>query len=185
MRAETAVPRERRRWGLLAEFDDPGSLLVAAERVRDSRYTRWDCFTPFPVHGLNRAMGMRDTRVPWLVLVAAVAGCLTGAVMQGWMNSVDYPLNISGKPLFSIPAWIPIVFELTILFGALAAFVGLFAWNGLPRFYHPLFRSRRFRRVTTDGFFIAIEAEDPRFDPVETDRLLRSLGSRAVEWVED
>jgi hypothetical protein len=173
------------RYGLLAEFPDAGSLLVAARRVRDEGYRRWDCFTPYPVHGLDRAMGLRDTRLPWVVLGGGIFGCGAAILMQWWMNAVDYPFVIGGKPLFSLPAQIPIAFELTVLFSALSCVAALLLFNGLPRFHHPVFHSDRFRRATTDRFFLAIEAADPRFDPVRTSDLLGSLGAASVEWLED
>lgn len=174
-----------RPWGLLAEFETPGELLHAAEAVREKGYTRWDCYSPFPVHGLDRAMGLRDTRLPWVVLVGGVAGCGTAILMQWWMNAVDYPLLISGKPLFSLPANIPVAFELTVLFSAVTAFLAMFLFNGLPRLFHPTFRSERFRKVTDDRFFITIEAVDPRFDAERTSELLRAAGGKHLEWLED
>jgi hypothetical protein len=172
-------------YGLLAEFESAEQLLRAAERVRDAGYRRWDCYSPYPVHGLDRAMGLRDTRLPWVVLVAAVSGAATAILLQWWTNAVDYPLLISGKPLFSLPANIPIAFELTVLFSALAAFVSLFLFNRLPQFYHPTFRSRRFKRVTTDRFFLTIEAADPSFDERRTVELLREAGSVHLETLEE
>ena len=173
-----------RLWGLLAEFESPGELYHAAERVRDAGFTQWDCHSPFPVHGLDRAMGLKDTRLPWFVFAAAVAGTATALLMQNWMNGVDYPFLVSGKPYFSIPAQIPIVFELTVLFSALTAFATVFVFNDLPKFFHPTFRSERFRRVTDDGFFISVEAEDLYFDIEKTEQLLREAGSKNVEWLE-
>ncbi len=172
-------------YGLLAEFETPAELLHAAEAVREHGYTKWDCYSPFPVHGLDGAMGLRDTRLPWVVLLGGLTGCGTAILMQWWMNAVDYPLIISGKPLFSLPANIPVAFELTVLFSALAAFVSMFVFNGLPQFFHPTFRSERFRQVTNDRFFISIEAADPRFDVEKTEALLRSVGGKHVEWLED
>lgn len=173
------------RFGLLAEFADAPPLLAAADRVREEGYRRWDCFTPYPVHGLDRAMGLRDTRLPWVVLLGGIAGAGSAILMQWWMNAIDYPFVIGGKPLFSLPAQIPIAFELTVLFSAIACVLALFAFNGLPRFHHPAFRSRHFRRVTSDRFFLLIEASDPRFDPVRTADLLQALGAAHVEWLED
>ncbi len=172
-------------YGLLAEFEDVNDFALAAERVRDAGYGKWDCHSPFPVHGLDGAMGIRSTILPYLVFGAAVTGAGLAMLMQWWMNAVDYPIIISGKPLFSIPANIPVTFELTILFGALTAFVGMLALNGLPQPYHPLFASERFRRATQDRFFIAIEAGDPKFDLEQTRALLTSLGSEVVEEVWD
>lgn len=171
-------------FGLLAEFETPTQLMEAARQVRDAGYTRWDCFSPFPVHGLNSAMGLRDTRLPWVVLLAGATGAAVAILMQWWMNAVDYPLNINGKPLFSLPAQIPVGFELTVLFAAVSAFACVFLFNGLPQFFHPTFRSWRFRRVTDDRFFIAIETSDPKFDGERTEAMLRATGSSHVEWLE-
>lgn len=159
-------------WGLLAEFASPQDLVRAAARVRDAGYTRWDAHTPFPVHGLDGAMGIRTTRLPYFVLGAGMIGTATGLLMQWWMNAIDYPLIISGKPFNSLPASIPVTFELTVLLASLTAFIGMLLLNQLPRFNHPLFRMGAFRRVTTDAFFLVIEATDPRFDREKTEQLL-------------
>jgi hypothetical protein len=174
-----------RMWGYLVEFTAVPQLLAAAEKVRDAGYTRWDCHTPFPVHGLNDAMGLRPTRLPWLVLGAGLTGAGLGLGLQWWTNAVNYPFLISGKPLFSIPANIPVTFELTILFSAVSAFLGMLVLNDLPRWYHALFHSPRFRRVTADRFFITIEVADPLFDAAGTRAFLGSLGGTAVEAVEE
>ena len=176
----TAAAANAPLWGLMAGFESVEAILAAAERVRDAGYTRWDAHTPFPVHGLNDAMGLRPTRLPWIVLAAGATGAATGLVLQWFTNAFDYPLLISGKPLFSLPANIPVMFELTILFSAVAAFVGMLAVNGLPRPYHALFGNRRFRRVTADRFFISIEAADPRFDAEATKKFLASFGGATV-----
>jgi len=177
-----ASPAEPR-FGVLAEFATPAALMRAAEAVRDAGYRRWDCHSPFPVHGLDRAMGLADTRLPWLVLAGGITGAGGGLWLQWWANAKDYPLLIGGKPLWSLPANIPVMFELTVLLSALTAVSALFLFNRLPRFYHPVFRSERFRRVTCDRFFIAIEASDPQFDPRRTEQLLRDAGSTHVEWL--
>jgi hypothetical protein len=180
------TPNEKREmFGLLAEFGTPAALMKAAETVRETGYTKWDCYSPFPVHGLDRSMGLRDTRLPWVVLVGGITGFTVAILMQWWMNAVSYPLIIAGKPLFGLPANIPVAFELTVLFSALSAFAAMFIFNGLPRFYHPVFRSERFRRATNNRFFISIEARDPKFDLERTEALLRSAGSDHVEWLED
>jgi hypothetical protein len=163
---------ENKLWGLLAEFRTPQDLVRAAARVRDAGYTKWDAHTPFPVHGLDSAMGIRTTRLPYFVLAAGIVGAVSGLLMQWWMNAVDYPLIISGKPFNSLPASIPVTFELTVLLASLTAFIGMLSANALPRFHHPLFANRAFRRVTTDAFFLAIEAADPRFDLAATEQLL-------------
>lgn len=167
--------------GLLAEFDSAETLKAAAVRVRDEGFTQWDVHSPFPVHGIERAMGMRPTPLPWLVLAAGVAGGITAIAMQWWMNAVAYPQVISGKPFFSLPANIPVAFELVVLFSALAAFGGALALNRLPQFSHFVFRAKAFRRVTTDGFFLSIAAADPKFGEASTRELLQSVGATAVE----
>ena len=172
-------------FGLLAEFDSPGRLLDAARAVRDAGYTRWDCHSPFPVHGLDRAMGLRQSKLPWIVLGAGLTGTAVAILMQWWMNAEDYAIVIGGKPLFSLPANIPVAFELTVLFAAVSCFAAMFFFNDLPKFFHPTFRSKRFERATADRFFITIEASDPRFDSRETEELLRSLGCTHVEELED
>lgn len=176
---------ETRLFGYLAEFETVNALVDACEQVRDAGYSRWDAHTPFPVHGLDGAMGLRTTKLPWAVFFAGATGACLGLLMQWWMNAVDYPLNISGKPLFSIPANIPITFEVTVLFSAITAFVGMLAFNGLPRLHHPVFQSERFRRVTCDRFFISIEARDPEFRAHETRDFLASLGAAQVESLEE
>jgi hypothetical protein len=172
-------------YGYLVEFEKAGPLLDAAARVRDAGFTRWDCHTPFPVHGLDHAMGVRGTRLPWLILCGGAAGATIALLMQWWMNAVDYPFMISGKPFFGIPAAVPVTFELTVLLSALTAFFGMWGLNGLPRHHHPLFNSDRFKRATQDRFFISVEAADPRFDAVQTREFLETLGGDAVEAVED
>jgi mono/diheme cytochrome c family protein len=167
--------------GILAEFDSPESLKAAARRLRDEGFTRWDSHSPFPIHGIDRAMGVRTTRLPWLVLGGAIAGAAVALLMQWWMNAVNYPMVISGKPYFSLPANIPIVFELLVLLGAFAAFGGALVLNLLPRFWHWTFSSRGFARVTTDGFFISIDAADAKFDLPAVRALLESLRAKTIE----
>jgi hypothetical protein len=171
-------------YGILAEFATPADLYQACEQVRDAGFTRWDAHTPFPVHGLAGAMGLRSSPLPWIVLGMGLTGAAIGFGLQTWVHTAAYPLVISGKPYFSWPAFIPITFELGVLFGALGAVFGMLALNQLPMLYHPLFRSKVFERVTDDAFFISIESWDPRFDPSATRRLLESLGARSVELVE-
>lgn len=171
-------------FGVLAEFGTPGELLRACERVRDAGYTRWDAHTPFPVHGLEGAMGMRRSRLPWIILAMALTGAAGGFALQAWVHSSEYPLVISGKPYFAWPAYVPVTFELGVLFGALGAVFGMFGLNRLPMHYHPLFHSKRFERVTDDAFFISIEARDPLFDADATRGLLDQLGALHVETVE-
>jgi len=183
-------------WGLLAEYADAGALKAAAEKVRDAGYRQWDCYTPYPVHGLDQAMGVRPTILPWLVLGAGLAGCAAATALQWYCNSpqtanpaagllAGYPLVFSGKPYWSLPANIPIIFELTVLFSALMAFFGVWGLSRLPQPYFPAFKSPRFRRATDDGFFIIIEARDPGFRIATTRQLLLDTNSTAVEEVKD
>ncbi len=172
-------------YGYLAHYSNTTDLVDACEKVRDAGYSKWDAYSPFPVHGIDPAMGIKPTILPWLVLGGGLTGCSGAILMQWWMNAIDYPYLISGKPLWSIPANIPVAFELTILLSALTAFFGVLALNNLPDWFHPLFRSDRFARVTDDGFFIAIEAKDPRFDETETRLLLEGTKPVGLEMVED
>jgi len=170
---------------VLSEFTTVDAVLTAARRVRLAGYTRWDTHSPFPLHGIDRAMGIRPTILPWLVLGGGLFG-LFGALWLTWYtNAHDYPFLISGKPVWSLPANIPIIFECTILCSALTAVFGMFGLNRLPLHYNPLFKSERFRRVTDDRFFIVIDASDAKFNLRETPRFLRSLGAVAVEKVND
>jgi Protein of unknown function (DUF3341) len=171
-------------YGVLAEFATPSELYRACERVRDAGFTKWDAHTPFPVHGLERAMGLKRSPLPWIVLVMGFTGVGLGFLLQWWVHTRAYPLVISGKPFFAWPAFIPVTFEVGILFGALGAVFGMFALNRLPMHSHPLFKSQIFERVTDDAFFISIESWDPKFDPSATGQLLESLGARRVELVE-
>ena len=169
---------------LLAEFEDVDRVLEASEKLRDAGFSRWDVHTPIPIHGLDEAMGIRMSKLPWLVLGGGAVGLGLGLLMQWWMNAHDYPFQISGKPLFGLPAAIPVTFELTVLLAALGAVGGLFAVNGWPRLHHPLFASERFRRATSDRFFLAVEETDPRFDAALTPELLRGSGAVHLETVE-
>ncbi|MCZ7587020.1 MAG: DUF3341 domain-containing protein [Deltaproteobacteria bacterium] len=172
-------------FGALAEFRTTKELFHACEKVRDAGYKTWDAHSPFPVHGLEKAMGLSPSRVPWIVLVAGLTGASGGMLLQWWVSTTAYPLVISGKPLFSWQAFVPITFELGVLFGALGAVLGMLHLNKLPRYYNALFRSRRFDRVTDNRFFISIESRDPKFDAAQTMKFLESLGAMHVELVED
>ena len=173
-------------WGLLAEFDSVDALLAALEKVREAGFQRFDTFAPFPIHGLDESMGIRMSRLPWLVAGGGATGAATALLLQWFTNGFDYPYLISGKPLFGLPAAIPITFELTVLFASIGAFIGLMAANRLPQLYHPVFPSERFRRrATTDGFYVAIESSDPAYDPERTRAFLEGLGARHVEGLEE
>lgn len=170
---------------LLVEFSEVTPFLAAAKKVRDAGFTRWDTYSPFPVHHIESSMGIRRTILPFIVLGAGLTGAGGALLMQWWMNAVDYPVNISGKPLWSLPANVPVIFELMVLFSAFAVVFGMLGFNKLPELHHPIFNSERFRRVTTDRFFIAIEAEDPKYEPSKTRAFAESLGGNHVELVEE
>ncbi|MGH7404658.1 MAG: DUF3341 domain-containing protein [Candidatus Methylomirabilales bacterium] len=171
-------------YGLLAQFDTPGVLLAAAQRTRAAGYRRMDAYTPFPVAGLADAIGFHRTRLPLIVLIGGIIGCIGGFYLQYWIAAIDYPINVGGRPLNSWPAFIPVTFELTVLVAALAAVIGMLALNGLPMPYHPVFNVPRFRLATRNEFFLCVEASDPLFDPEATRRFLESLGAREVYDVE-
>lgn len=182
-------------YGLLAEFENVDSIIHAAEQVRDGGFTKWETYTPCAIHGMDKAMGHKPTRLPWLVLAGGIIGCITGFFLTWWTNTASpdwapsalrgYQFVISGKPMYSLPAFIPPIFELTILFSAFAAFFGMLAMNYLPRFHHPVFNSPRFARATQDRFFIGIEAADPAYDYNQLKQLLTEAGATSVEELED
>ncbi len=168
---------------LMGWFATPAELYRACEVLRDAGYQRFDAHTPFPVHGLEHAMGLRPTRFPWLVLGGGVLGLVSAVALAWYTQAVDYPLAISGKPAFSVQAFIPVFFELTVLAAALTCFFGLWAVSGLPRFFHPTLTHPSFHRATDDAFFLSVEAGDPRFDRLETRALLAGLGIRELAEV--
>lgn len=174
-------PPKRNPYCILAEFATPGDLLSAARTVRDAGYRNFDTYSPFPVHGMDKAMGMGPCLVPWIVLGGGITGCAGGLLLQTWINVWEYPLVISGKPFFSLPAFIPVIFECTILFSAFAAIGAMLVTNFLPMFYHPLLKHERFKKATCDGFFLEIESRDENFDEKRTREFLESLGGKHVE----
>jgi hypothetical protein len=171
-------------YGVMAEFESPDDVLEAARRAHAEGYRKMDAYTPFPIEELSEAVGFHHTWLPWIVLGGGVTGALTGFFLQYYVATIDYPLNIGGRPLNSWPSFIPVTFELTILFAALSAVVGMIALNGLPKPYHPVFNVPGFARASRNRFFLCIEAEDPKFDHAKTSELLRSLKAVEVSDVE-
>ena len=167
-------------FGILAEFTTPGALVAAVTRTRAAGYRQIDAYAPLPVHGLSEALGLTPSRLPWLVLGAGVLGAAAGIGLQYWTTVIAYPMNVGGRPLASWPSFVPVVFELTILFATAAAVVGMIAKNGLPMPHHPLFGVARFARATSDRFFLCIEAADPKFEPTAVRRFLAELGAEEV-----
>ena len=179
---------------VIAEYDDVSAAAAAVNAVREAGYTRFDLHSPFPIHHIERYVGIKMSILPWIVLCGGLTGLTTATFLTHWTMAADipwlsnfggYPFLISGKPLLSTPAFIPPMFELTILFSAFGAVFGMLLLNGLPMHYNPLLRSHRFKRVTDDRFFVVIETDDPRFDEIETIRLLQSTHPIALERVED
>lgn len=170
---------------LLAEYDTASGVMHAAEKFRDAGYTLFDTHTPFPVHGMDKAMGLRDSRLGWIVAGAALTGFLTAVSLITYANVVSYPFVVGGKPPLSIPSYAPVTFELTVLFSAFAAVFGMLGLNRLPRHHHPVFESDRFRAATDDKFFLSVEHADPKFDGSRTQELLESTHPTHIEIVED
>ncbi len=178
------MPETAELYGLMAEFDSPDALLRACHKAREAGYRRMDAYAPFPVEGLPEAVGFERPRLPLIVLIGGLVGAVVGFGMQYYASVVGYPLNIGGRPFNSWPAFIPITFELTILFAAFAAVLGMFALNGLPQPYHPVFNIPRFEAASQDRFFLCIESRDPQFDREATCRFLEKLQPEGVFEVE-
>lgn len=186
---------ESRPYAMIAEFDDVTTVMEAAHRIRDEGYQHWDVHSPMPLHGINVPMGLRPTILPWITLVHGVAGLAFGTLLVWWINAKTVPgvptpfqgyeYLISGKPMFSLPANVPILFEMTILFAAIGTLLGMLGLNKLPMLHNPLFKSERFRRATDDRFLVVIEADDPKFDVRATEEFLRSTGATAIEVIAD
>jgi hypothetical protein len=188
--------------GYLAEFDSAKDLYHAAEKVRDQGFQRWDCHSPFPIHGLDDAMGVKRSKLPWFVFFGGMTGTCTAFIMEtltqtnfwkniglGFLQTIaeTYPTVVQAKPtgFVTLPAFFPVMFELTILFSAFTVLFGLLAFIGLPRWNHPLFTSKRFEKFSDDGFFVSIEARDPKFSQEATKALLEQIGAKHIELVED
>jgi hypothetical protein len=172
-------------YGLMAEFDDPNALVAAAHLARLEGYRRMDAYSPFPIEELHEALALPHTRLPLIVLIGGLVGCVGGYALQYWAAAVAYPLNVGGKPLHSWPAFIPITFECTILVAAVSAVLGMLALNGLPMPYHPVFNVPRFALASRNRFFLCIESRDAKFDLDHTRYFLESLNPREVSTVAD
>jgi len=171
--------------GIIAEFDNPSQLLHAAEKLRDQGFTNFDCHSPFPIHGMDQAMGLKRSPLGWIVGIMGLSGAAGGMLLQWWTSAVDYKLVISGKPLFSFQAFMPVSFGIGVLVGALTAFLGMLILNRLPQPFHPVFWSDRFEKFSTDGFFVSIEALDPKFDIDHTKAFLQNIGGKNVEELKE
>lgn len=171
-------------YGLMAEFDSPEALVGAARSAFAAGFRKMDGYSPFPIDGLAEAIGFHRTRVPLIVLIGGIAGCLGGFFLQYWASVIDYPINVGGRPLNSWPSFIPVTFEVTILIAALSAFLGVLALNGLPMPYHPVFNVDRFELASRNRFFLCIESADPKFDVAATRKFLEGLEPQGVYEVE-
>jgi Alternative complex III, ActD subunit len=170
-------------FGVMAEFDDPKALVAAAKRTYAAGYRRMDTFSPYPIEEAWEAIGHHDRRLSFIVLCGGLLGLLTGIGLQEWVHEIAYPINIGGKPLNSWPQFVPVCFELTILFAALSAVIGMIVLNGLPQPYHPAFNVERFARASRDRFFLLVEARDPKFNRQQTTEFLKGLHATEVSDV--
>jgi hypothetical protein len=178
------APREVH--GVMAEFDTPEAILKAGSMLRTRfGYTKMDAFTPFPVHGMENALGIPRSILGYIVICVGLSGTTTAVLMQWWTGAIAYPLVIAGKPLFSVEFAMPVMFELSVLFSAFCCVFGMLGLNRLPRLNHPVFSYSRFHKSSDDGFLLLVERDDPKFEANETKKLLESLGARNVEVVED
>lgn len=177
-------------YGIMAEFASPADLYHAAEKVRDAGYSKWDSFSPFPIHGMEEAMGIKRTILPVVVAIGGFTGVGFAYWLQWIVSSVEYPMVVQGKPFGSLisggwQVFVPITFELGVLFAAFSSLLGMFVLNGLPRHHHPLMKKERFLASSDDKFFLAIEAADGKFDPEGTKALLKNAGATSIELVEE
>lgn len=181
------TPSGNKVYGMGAEYPSAAALYEAAKRVRDAGFKRWDVHSPFPIHGMDAAMGLGKSWLSAVVLAGGISGLLTACVLEFGPSTYIYPLVVHGKPFDwrTVPAFFPIMFELTILFSAFAAFFAVLIMNGLPRWYHPVFNWDRFSRATNDGFFLVIEARDPRFTAAEAEQILQETGGQHITVVHE
>jgi hypothetical protein len=178
------VDSDKKTFGILAEFSGPDTLMHAAEKIHEAGYSNYDCHSPFPIHGMDKTMGLGRSPLGYMIGIAGSTGLIGITLFIYWVSAVDYPLVISGKPLFSYQAFVAPIFAITILASAIMATLGMIALNRFPRLNHPLFASEQFKKVTDGGFFVSVEAKDPKFDQAETTKFLESIGALNVEIVE-
>jgi hypothetical protein len=183
-RVDSKIQANPSLYGLMAEFHDPQTLLDGARAAREEGYRRFDAYSPFPVEGLTEAIGLLRSRLSFWVLIGGIIGAAGGYFLQYYASVIAYPLNVGGRPLNSWPSFVPVTFEMTILFAALAAVLGMLVLNKLPKPYHPVFNARNFELASQDRFFLCIEMSDPKFNAEETRDFLRSLGAMEISEVE-
>ncbi len=175
---------EPKTWGVIAAFDTEEGIMEAARRVHQAGYTKFDTHTPYPVHGLERAMGLKRSILPRIIICGTVLGFIAAVALQYWVGVIKQPVAIGNKPLFALPFAVPIIFELSVLLTSFAAVFGMLALNGLPRLYHPIFSSAKFKSASDDRFFISIESRDPLFKQDQAATFLKEIGGQDVEVIE-
>lgn len=168
---------------ILAEFENPAQLLHAAEKLKDAGYTNFDCHSPFPIHGMDDAMGMKRSPLGWIVGAVAFFALFSGFALEWWTSTIDYPLVISGKPFFSYQAYGPVAFAVMVLSSAFTALFGMMALNKLPMWYHKLFDSTKTAKISNDGFIVSIDTSDPNFDQNKTQSFLKDIGGKNLEEI--
>ncbi|MEP1150898.1 MAG: DUF3341 domain-containing protein [Balneola sp.] len=183
--AKKTIKEEPKMHGILGEFKNPKALYDVSSLVVKSGYTKFDTYSPFPIHGMDKAMNLKKSKLGWIVIAHGLVGFTGALTMMYFMAVMDYPMNISGKPFFNAPAWVPITFELTVLLSAFGTVFGMFFLNGLPKLNNPLFNVDRFKKATDDGFFLCIEAEDSLFETEKVKELLEKAGATHIEEVYD
>lgn len=177
--------RKKHSFGVVCEFQSAAILMKAATGLRDAGFTKFETYSPFPVHGMDDAMGLKHSKLGWIVLCGGITGLSGALLLQWWTSAVDYKLTISGKPFFSYQAFVPVSFECMVLFSAFCAVFGMLALNGLPKLYHPVFKYSRYHNATSHTFLISIDKNDPLYKEQETALLLQQLGGENLEVVED
>lgn len=170
-------------YGIVAEFKNPKELIDIAKTMSKSGFSKFDTFSPFPIHGMDKAMKLKKSKLGWIVMGHALLGFAGAIAMMYYMAVVDYPMNISGKPFFNAPAWVPITFELTVLLSSFGAVFGMFFLNGLPKLNNPLFNVERFKKATDDGFFACVEADDELFESAKVKKMFEDAGATHIEEV--
>jgi hypothetical protein len=176
---------DKKLYGLMAEFDSVTGIVKAAEQVRDAGFTKTDAFSPFPIHEMDEALGIKRSILSKLIFLGGITGCLIGLGLVYWTHSIEYPINVAGRPHFSLPAFIPPMYELTILLASFTAVFGMLLLNGLPSPYHPVFNVPRFNLASREKFFLLIEAADEKFDYEETKKFMESLNPQEVHGVDE
>ncbi len=176
---------DKKIYGLLAEFDTPTELVDAARKTREAGFTKTDAFSPFPIHEMDSALGIKRSILPFLVFGGGIVGLLSGIGLEYFVHVIDYPIIVGGRPFFSLPSFIPPAYELTILFAAFTAVFGMLLLNGLPQPYHPVFNVPRFALATREKFFLLIERSDPKFNYDETRNFMQTLNAQEVFDVDE